>query len=274
MWALTPFEEEFIKSFVLNSLLTNLEIKSNENYADDYVKQVAMMTTSTVVNNGSADISEEISNQITMTESHEISLIDSAIHTQGWHINAGVKVSSSYNILFAKGEVEVSLEGGYNTDNTEEQSRTDSLIISKEVTYSITKTVIVPSHQSVRISSYVNWLKDLQLPYTADLIVTLKSNKSNCKEYLPAENIIYILEMIDITQTPSNVTQNSVIVPVYGVYKASLGLDTVFTVSPINEDNTSKRHKEIIIYSNFNNCENCFRFTQSDDLMDKIVKKN
>ena len=102
-------------------------------------------------------------------------------------------------------------------------------------TYSISKTVELPAYSSVRITSYANWVDDIQIPVNITLKFNVMSFRrqidgsvSNFWRTMDSEFVKFIIKKYEFNGNFENELYDTIFGVISSQLRASVGLDSVF----------------------------------------------
>lgn len=250
LWEFTSFIDYLNTTFNLNAIITDFEFEEPlDDVINDNIKQVSLIQTSTISNNSPGDLSEVIANEVTKTESHTISFSRAVTHTNSYSTKTTVSAEVNVNFWVIHGKITTTEEFDYYREDSYANTEGSEQTLTKDVTYSISKTVNVLPYETVKVSSYLKWIDNLQMQYKANIVITLSKK---CGEFLPQNYTKYILDMIGFDEEFANQTTYTLVYKTSGVYTASMGLDSVFTVTSVDHEcqcNNTKQTPKVVYNS-------------------------
>jgi len=176
---------------------------------------------------------EVVTDKVKKTESHTFSFSETLTQTSTYFSSFLISCELYLYGWEAELDLETQLEFSYTFQNSVSVAYGSEYTVTNEVDYSISKTVNVRSCDTVKISSYVNWINNLQLNYNASVDITLSQN---CGSLLPTNYTQYVLNMIGFTGTLIN--SNNFILTYFtsGYIIASKGLDSQFNATSCGQN--------------------------------------
>lgn len=130
-------------------------------------------------------------------------------------------------------------ENTISNTSTIDMSQQNSL--TRERTFRVSKMISVPPFSGVKISSYVNWIHSLKIPFRLNVKLSIKTsrrrmdgkgtNEIRNADYVVTENY---LKQLDFPGIIAERSYDFVIAQIPGTLTASLGLDSVFKAIKIN----------------------------------------
>ncbi len=177
----------------------------------------------TLINNSPAELTETITATRTITNTVSYGFKQSLKLFAKTELEAGIP-------LLVSGKVELGMEFGFEANQ--------QITNQKSETYTINRQVKVPPRTKVEAHGYINWVDNMQVPFTATARITgladcLKLSGQVQYNYVNADIIKSFLELNGFNQRIIRVEADSVLAEVSGIFQGSYGLDTVFSVNEI-----------------------------------------
>lgn len=199
------------------------------------LSKIDLLRVSRIVNHSNATVEEELKNEVRKIVETRVRVETNMTHFMDVYVDAvfpmvffGVDYQFTYN----------KFEGYEQTER-------------HEARYEISKKVWVPPQTSVKIISYVNWIQNLDLPFTATLRVGGLVPRETSQGFLrPAvanlAEVRALLEYADFddrTVVSEEEEGNELIFKIKGVFSGSFGLDSVYRVEPLSDEEVAKELK-------------------------------
>ena len=207
--------------------------KPPEEVIKDNKKQVDLVQTSTINNCSPGTLIEEVSNTVKKTQSLKLSISPSVTKSAKFFSKFTIPAEISAKFLGMGESVSTSLEFGYEIGQNSTNNKDWEQTATRDVTYSVKKTVNVPPDQCFKIASYVNWIENPKLPYKALIDVTVMKKSGGVSEHEESRNV---LKKMGFDEKFVNETTNSLVYETSGEFTGSFGLDSMFSVSKIGQN--------------------------------------
>lgn len=219
--------------------------QSFEEYILSHTSHIDLLEISLITNPSNATLEQELENTISKTISTTTSWSVTTINGVDIHAEAGF----AFDFFSAK------VDTGYHYSN--EKFNGQEHTESQEVEYRINKKITVPPMTSVKVVSYVNWVSDLELPFTAKLEYGALGPVEN------DQNTLFSQKNVDLTAVKSllekagykgigaksvyeDPVKKTMVYTTDGVFKGSFGLNTVFSVEPVTATEADKIVKDLV----------------------------
>jgi hypothetical protein len=140
----------------------------------DQHRKLDLVETTTVINCSPATTSDEVTIDRTKTQTYTISMEQSlswvSRYCNRFSVTAGVS-ANLFGIFDAS--VSTTAEVEWELGQESRETRGSQLSTTNEYKISVKKTVNIPEDQCIKVLSYVKWISDLALPYTATINVKM-----------------------------------------------------------------------------------------------------
>ena len=129
------------------------------------------LTDQTLENPSDATVNEEIDYSFTKKNSYDVTFSETSEKIWKGYFETSVKMDFGFKIFGIGATCDVTVKGGF--EKTTSTSTTNGRTVSHatEETISIKKSVTLPPHTSVKVTSYLEKLENLEMPFKAKLTV-------------------------------------------------------------------------------------------------------
>jgi hypothetical protein len=117
---------------------------------------------------------------------------------------------------------------------------------SNEVTYTIRKTVEVPPFTKLQVLPYVNWVDNLSLPYKAKVTVSGDAPRFENDSKLDSKTMKVLLSKYGFDERLIEETATSLTFEVHGTFTGSLGLNSVFSSTSLENTHNITCYYDLI----------------------------
>lgn len=203
--------------YQINAMIENFQYGTiQENTIAQHTKLIDLIENRTIINKSEAQIFETVTYEKNISNVFTYGFRESLIFATKTEIKAGVPFTNSLTSEF-------SISGGLEANQ--------QFTTTNTVTYSLARQVNVPKGESVKISSYIRWLENLEVPFTADVKITASVNIDKAAD---GECIRDILINNDFKGHITKIEREAVWAKISGNFAGAYGLDSAFSVHSIN----------------------------------------
>lgn len=205
-----------------------------------HASHVDLLEISLITNNSNATLEQMLENEIKRTKETTTSWSMDIVNGADAHVEA----SFSFGSLFHAG---ASADYHFSKEEFNGKEHRES----EEVTYRISKKVTVPPLTSLKIVSYVTWINNLELPFTAKLEIGAIGpvpNKEGTLFTPRSVELKAVKSLMDIARFRDNgaaskyedTLNKKMVYMMNGMFKGSFGLNTVFDAEPIDKEEAER----------------------------------
>jgi hypothetical protein len=207
----------------------------------------------TLINDNPKKIEEKVTDQLTKT--HKFELLFS---------NSIIKSSKIFNQFYITGSIDGSYLGERKNNNKRKEfefeltdglreSENNSIIITKEVIYSVKETVIIPPHQKAKVISYFHWIENLRIPFKAKITIVGKGPSFEANNVINSDLTEVLLKEYGFDEKLIKRTSKTLTFETNGILIGTFGFDPNFIVTSrriprieeVPDDSRTRREKAL-----------------------------